>query len=88
MTLGSMIEADKRLRLHETIVRRQKKMARDEEVWKRYESRFEDRSALLASSGTGTGTGTGKGSQRTTAAAVVETKGTTAGGEKEIDTEE
>lgn len=37
MTLGSMIEADKRLREHEHLVRRQKRFARDAAVWQRYE---------------------------------------------------
>ncbi|KAK3673676.1 hypothetical protein LTR78_006581 [Recurvomyces mirabilis] len=43
MTLGSMIEADKRLREHEVVVRRQKVMRRDAEVWKRYEAEFLDK---------------------------------------------
>lgn len=37
MTFGSMIEADRRLRAHEVLVRNQKKIARDAEVWRRYE---------------------------------------------------
>jgi len=44
MTLGSMIEADRRLRAHETVVRQQKKAARDAEVWRRYEQEFDNRS--------------------------------------------
>jgi len=43
MTLGSMIEADRRLRAHEVTVRRQNKVARDAEVWRRYEAEFEAR---------------------------------------------
>lgn len=40
MTIGSMIEADKRLRRHELVMRNQKRMARDAEVWRRYEEEF------------------------------------------------
>ncbi|KAF2719868.1 hypothetical protein K431DRAFT_286348 [Polychaeton citri CBS 116435] len=40
MTIGSMIEADRRLRAHEIFVRHQKKIARDAEVWRRYEEEF------------------------------------------------
>ncbi|GAB7343655.1 hypothetical protein MBLNU457_1647t2 [Dothideomycetes sp. NU457] len=36
-----MIEADRRLRAHETIVRHQHRVARDAEVWRRYEEEFE-----------------------------------------------
>lgn len=43
MTLGSMIEADRRLRQHEVEVRKAKKVARDAEVWRRYEMEFERR---------------------------------------------
>ncbi|TKA31089.1 hypothetical protein B0A50_02057 [Salinomyces thailandicus] len=49
MTLGSMIEADHRLRAHELIIRNHKKLARDLEVWKRYEAEIE-RSAEEAAS--------------------------------------
>lgn len=42
MTLGSMIEADQRLRAHEVLVRRNKKIARDAEVWRRYEENYID----------------------------------------------
>ena len=41
MTLGSMIEADRRLRSHEAEVRAQRKIARDAEVWRRYEQDYE-----------------------------------------------
>lgn len=40
MAGGSMIEADKRLRLHEVQMRRYKRTARDAEVWRRYEQDF------------------------------------------------
>ena len=40
MALGSMIEADKRLRLHEVQMRRYKRTTRDAEVWRRYEEDF------------------------------------------------
>lgn len=40
MTLGSMIEADRRLRQHEGMVRAQKKMARDQAVWRRYQDDY------------------------------------------------
>jgi len=43
MTVGSMIEADRRLRLHETMVRQQHRVARDAEVWRRYEEEFESK---------------------------------------------
>lgn len=45
MTLGSMIEADSRLRRHEMGVRRQKLIARDHEVWRRYQEDYLDRAA-------------------------------------------
>ncbi|RMY81418.1 hypothetical protein D0862_12358 [Hortaea werneckii] len=41
MTLGSMIEADQRLRRHELLIRNQKKLHRDAEVWRRYEAEIE-----------------------------------------------
>lgn len=41
MTLGSIIEADQRLRDHGAWQRRQKKVARDAEVWRRYEQEYE-----------------------------------------------
>lgn len=41
MALGSMIEADQRLRAHEVLVRQQKRIARDAEVWRRYETEYE-----------------------------------------------
>ena len=41
MTLGSMIEADRRLREHEVKVRQYKKLQRDAAVWQKYEQEFE-----------------------------------------------
>ncbi len=41
MTVGSMIEADRRLREYEGTVRREKRLARDAGVWDRYEREFE-----------------------------------------------
>ncbi|KAF1981159.1 hypothetical protein K402DRAFT_303315, partial [Aulographum hederae CBS 113979] len=43
MVLGGMTEADSRLRLHEVQVRRSKRLARDAEVWRRWEADFEAR---------------------------------------------
>jgi len=43
MTLGSILEADRRLREHGADVRKQTKMARDAAVWRRYEAEFEQR---------------------------------------------
>jgi hypothetical protein len=40
MILGSMIEADKRMIAYEHQVRHQKRMARDMEVWRRYEEDY------------------------------------------------
>ena len=40
MTLGSMIEADRRLRAHELVVRKSKRLARDAEVWRAYEKQY------------------------------------------------
>lgn len=42
MVLGSMIEADRRLRLYETQVRLQKKQRIDRAVWEKYEREFEE----------------------------------------------
>lgn len=49
MTLGSMVEADKRLRAHEVQVRRQRKLAKDAEVWRWYEEDFEARATQAGS---------------------------------------
>ena len=40
MAAGSMIEADKRLREHEVSMRKHKRVARDAEVWRRYEQDY------------------------------------------------
>ncbi|KAI9802872.1 MAG: hypothetical protein M1833_001471 [Piccolia ochrophora] len=47
MTVGSMIEADRRLREHEGRVRRDRKIKRDAAVWRDYEQGYE-RQAKLA----------------------------------------
>ncbi|KAF2474104.1 uncharacterized protein BDR25DRAFT_177846, partial [Lindgomyces ingoldianus] len=43
MIVGSMVEADKRMVAYEHRVRHHKRMARDMEVWRRYEEDFEKR---------------------------------------------
>jgi hypothetical protein len=43
MTLGSMMEADRRLLAFEQRVRHQRRIARDTEVWRRFEEDFEER---------------------------------------------
>jgi hypothetical protein len=43
MTIGSMIEADRRLRTHELSMRMHKRIARDAEVWRRYEEDHQER---------------------------------------------
>lgn len=43
MIFGSMIEADRRMVAYEHRVRHHKRMARDMEVWRRYEEDFESR---------------------------------------------
>jgi len=48
MTFGSMIEADQRLRAHEVFVRKQKKLAKDSEVWRRYEQEIEQSASEAA----------------------------------------
>jgi hypothetical protein len=40
--MGGMVEADRRLRLYEALVRRQRRIARDREAWQRYEEGFEE----------------------------------------------
>lgn len=49
MAGGSMIEADKRLRLHEVQMRRHKRTVRDAEVWRRYEEDFNISKAAASS---------------------------------------
>jgi hypothetical protein len=41
MTFGSIVEADRRLRIHGAWQRQHKKNLRDAEVWKRYEQEYE-----------------------------------------------
>jgi len=43
MTLGSMVEADRRLRQHEAFVRHNNRLKRDAAVWRAYEADFEKR---------------------------------------------
>ena len=40
MTFGSIVEADRRLRIHGAWQRQQKKVVRDAEVWRRYEEDY------------------------------------------------
>ena len=42
MTIGSMIEADRRLRDYEVRARRMRKFKRDQAAWKAYEEDFEN----------------------------------------------
>lgn len=56
MTAGAIIDADRRLIAHEKLMRNRKKVARDAEVWRRYE---EDYQLLLEEQATPTGTPTG-----------------------------
>lgn len=56
MTAGAIIDADRRLIAHEKMMRNRKKVARDAEVWRRYE---EDYQLLLEEQATPTGTPTG-----------------------------
>lgn len=53
MTAGAIIDADRRLIAHEKLMRNRKKVARDAEVWRRYE---EDYQLLLEEQATPTGT--------------------------------
>lgn len=55
MTVGSMIEADRRLREYEFTVRRNKKLARDAAVWERYEGLYEQNVAGAGRGGAGAG---------------------------------
>lgn len=41
MIFGGMIEADRRMRVYEHQMRHQKRMARDMEIWRRYEEDYE-----------------------------------------------
>lgn len=40
MTVGSILEADRRIRDYEKHARRWRKLKRDQEVWKRYEEGY------------------------------------------------
>jgi uncharacterized membrane protein YgcG len=65
MVLGSMMEADRRLREHEVLVRNQKKVLRDAEVWRRYEEDYSRSSPSSAgSSATSTAAGLASSSRR------------------------
>lgn len=70
MTAGAIIDADRRLIAHEKLMRNRKKVARDAEVWRRYE---EDYQLLLEEQATPTGTGT---ASTTTASASTATAST------------
>jgi hypothetical protein len=50
MAFGAMIEADQRLRQHEVIMRTRKRIARDAEVWRRYEEDYQDQESAEAGS--------------------------------------
>lgn len=65
MTAGAIIDADRRLIAHEKLMRNRKKVARDAEVWRRYE---EDYQLLLEEQATPTGTPTGTGTPTSTTA--------------------
>lgn len=67
MTAGAIIDADRRLIAHEKLMRNRKKVARDAEVWRRYE---EDYQLLLEEQATPTGTGTPTTSTTSTAASA------------------
>jgi hypothetical protein len=43
MTLGGMVEADRRLRAHEAFMRHNNRLKRDAAVWRAYEADFERR---------------------------------------------
>lgn len=43
MILGGMIEADRRIMAYEHRMRHYKRMARDMELWRRYEEDFEEK---------------------------------------------
>lgn len=61
MTVGSILEADRRLRDHGAMQRRVKKSARDAEVWRRYEEDFEQVANANANAGAAGGAGDGRG---------------------------
>jgi hypothetical protein len=43
MVLGGYIEAEHRMYLYQHRIRHQRRIARDTEVWRRYEEEFEER---------------------------------------------
>jgi hypothetical protein len=43
MTFGGMVEADRRLRVHEAYVRHNNKLKRDAAMWRAYEDDYERR---------------------------------------------
>lgn len=64
MTAGAIIDADRRLIAHEKLMRNRKKVARDAEVWRRYE---EDYQLLLEEQATPTSTPTSTSTSTATA---------------------
>ena len=42
MTLGGMIEGDRRMRAHELVVRRRKRVVKEQELWRQYEAEFKE----------------------------------------------
>ena len=46
MTLGGMIEADRRLRGYEAYIRSEKKRLKDEATWKKWENLVQEEKAL------------------------------------------
>lgn len=70
MTAGAIIDADRRLIAHEKLMRNRKKVARDAEVWRRYE---EDYQLLLEEQATPTGTPTSTASASTASTASAST---------------
>ena len=46
MTLGGMIEADRRLRGYEAFVRSEKKRLKDEATWKKWENLIQEEKAI------------------------------------------
>lgn len=57
MLFGGMVEADSRMRAYEQNVRRWKRVARDAEVWRRYEQDYEEKGVPGISSEGDVGTG-------------------------------
>ncbi|MCJ1439138.1 hypothetical protein MMC27_008529 [Xylographa pallens] len=53
MTLGGMVEADRRLRAYEGAVRQRKRVERDEAVWRRYETLLEEEAVAKRAGGRG-----------------------------------